>query len=151
MFCTFVFDGSSLFDFAQEKEKFTHPIFILNAILFIISSLGYNVFVMLITQNFGATNRVVVDFVSYFFSLIIDSISQVKEEGNVIMLLFFGYFFVLVGTVGFNEIIIFSCCKLNYNTAIEINKRASIYGEIMDLKSHHLVQEFKNEEFSIDN
>ena len=117
----FVFKDSS---FSEEKENFTQAGFIIQAILFIIFSLGYNVFVMLINQSFGATNRVVADFLSYFISLIINSIFNLDNiPPQVIAILFFGYLFVSVGTVGFNEIIIFFFYGLEENTYMFIKNR----------------------------
>ena len=114
----FVFKDSSYF---EKIENFTQAGFIIQAILFIICSLGYNVFVMLINQSFGATNRVVADFLSYFISLIINSIFNLDDiPPQVIAILFFGYLFVSVGTVGFNEIIIFFFYGLEENTYIII-------------------------------
>ena len=118
----FVFKDSSYF---EKIENFTQAGFIIQAILFIICSLGYNVFVMLINQSFGATNRVVADFLSYFISLIINSIFNLDDiPPQVIAILFFGYLFVSVGTVGFNEIIIFFFYGLEENTYMFIKNRS---------------------------
>ena len=147
LFCTFVVEGSSLYDFSQEKGNFTQAGFIFRAILFVIFSLGYNVFVMLINQSFGATNRVVVDFLSYFISLIINSIFKLDSiPSNVIMLLYFGYFFVFIGTVGFNEIIIFFFCGLEENTYQFIKDRSTNTEGLTQATNHEMKTSFRVKE-----
>lgn len=55
------------------------------------------------------------------------NIIKYKDMVNVeeVIILFVGYFIVLIGVFEYNEILVFSCFNLNYETAIEIDKRCT--------------------------
>ena len=114
-------------------------------IVFVIMSMFYNAFIMMVVKKFGATNRIIIDSISLFLINIIDLIQKNSENKiQTYILLIIGNLISILGAVGFNEIITFSCWNMNYNTTIEITKRASIFGDLMDLKCQ--VSKFTEEE-----
>lgn len=122
-------------------------------IVFIIMSTFYNVFIMMTVKQFGATNRITIDFISLFIIEIIGLISKTSDDKTLIYIfLIIGNLIAIFGAVGFNEIVIISCWGLNDNTTLEIEKRASVCSEIMDLKTirKKIKKSDKDDEFLIE-
>jgi hypothetical protein len=122
-------------------------------IVYSITSTFYNIFIMMTVKQFGATNRITIDFISLFIIEIIGLISKTSDDKTVIyILLIIGNLIAIFGAVGFNEIVIISCCDMNYNTTLEIEKRAGICDEIKDLKTvrETIKKSDKDDEFSIE-
>lgn len=111
----------------KTNELDDGPFFIVSfAVAFAVLTFGYAIFIFLVVQHFGETHRVVMDLLSFFIMHIINII-RYKDLVNLIegIVLFVGYFIVLIGVIGYNEILVFSCFDLNYDTAIEIDKRCT--------------------------
>ena len=97
----------------------------IHMIVFIIFSMGYNLFIFLIIDYFGPTHRVVMELFSTFIVTVINIgiIGENDIEPIEGILLFIGHIVILFGVIGFNEIIVLGCFGLDYNTRVIINKR----------------------------
>jgi hypothetical protein len=146
-----------IFQQFQNIKEFFQAITVIQlfifCIVFIIMSTFYNVFIMMTVKQFGATNRITIDFISLFIIEIIGLISKTSDDKTAIyILLIIGNLISIFGAVGFNEIVIISSWGLNDNTTLEIEKRASVCGEIMDLKTVRktIKKSDKDDEFLIE-
>jgi hypothetical protein len=132
--------------------------YIINTIVFIVFSMGYNLFIFLIIDYFGPTHRVVMElFATFIFTIInlgkynsvgvdLDKSNQIKfGEG---LFVFIGHIVILFGVMGFNEIIVLGCFGLDYNTRVTINDRLLDSEENVVQMSNVLnkLNEVKNEE-----
>ena len=112
-----------------EISKFKNSGFIIQAIVYVVSSFVYNVLTMLIIQHYAATNRIVCDFFSFTSSVFINEIFNLNDHQlnykSFYLFLILGHFLVLFGVLGFNEIIILHCCNFEINTIKFITERAT--------------------------
>ena len=91
-------------------------------LLYILATLGYNVFIDLINKTSGPTHRVVSDTLTSIISLILSFILRGGSR-YVFVILIIGDILIVLGSIIFNEIIIIYICNLEESTKEEIIKR----------------------------
>lgn len=108
-----------------NKDFWTGTI-IIKSLVYLFTSLAYNIMMQLTNRIFNPTYRVISDTFSYFiiviFSVFLDKASSVSF---IYPLIVFGIIILLIGLFMFNEIIIFHFLDLDRYTNIEITNRAS--------------------------
>lgn len=89
-------------------------------LLYILATLGYNVFIDLINKTSGPTHRVVSDTLTSIIRLIL---SFIVQQNKYVFLAIIGDILIVLGSIIFNEIIIIYICNLEESTKEEIIKR----------------------------
>ena len=96
----------------------------------LLSSVAYNIFGRLTLLYFSTTHQNVSDCLSSFIFWLIVKIFNPKDPKKPTIYLFLpshiplpGYLIIIFGTLLYNEIIIFYCWGLGYNTKKEISGR----------------------------
>lgn len=106
-------------------------IYYIQMLLYIMSTLGYNVFLDLINKTNGPTHRVVSDTLTSIIGTIISVILNHKTTYNFYLTVI-GDILIVCGSLVFNEIIIIYVFKLGESTRQEIIRRER--GEIQNTK-----------------
>ena len=90
-------------------------------LLYCFSCGGYNLFRILINRDFSPTHRVISDS---FYSFVIHITKMFGYKQLVIQIsYFFGYLFVVIGSLIYNEMIIITCCGIDSDTGNKISIR----------------------------
>ena len=111
-------------DLPQEITYAHDFLFYINALAFIITSLGYNVFIILLIRDFGPTHRTVTGIFNTVIELVITICLKDIYQKHSVILMSLGDLLLIIGVFGFNQIIIFNACNLHHDTENEINMRA---------------------------
>ena len=111
-------------DLSQEITYVYDFRFYINALAFIITSLGYNVFIILLIRDFGPTHRTVTGIFNTVIELVITLCVKDIYQDHSVILMSLGDLLLIFGVFGFNQIIIFNACNLHHDTENEINMRA---------------------------
>ena len=111
----------SKYAFTQMKGK---PGMLIIYIFYIISTCFYNIVGINLTKLVSSTARVVVDSIRSFFIWLFFLFypnENIKEEFNFVQI--FGFCFLIIGNLIYNEIIVLHFCELDYFTRDNIFKR----------------------------
>ena len=127
-------------------------IYYIQMLIFIVSTLGYNVFLDLINKTNGPTHRVVSDTLTSIIGFIISVILKNKNTYNLYYTVI-GDILIICGSLVFNEIIIIYVFKLGESTRQEIIRRER--GEIkntednldMGIMEDNIIQKEESEEY----
>ena len=143
-----VCEGNSLFDFVTLGKSLKETSFLLFLLLILISSIIDDVFSMLTVYYFLPTHQNVADAISSFLFWITINLFYPKELKDNIPFLnsflpFPGYVISILGSLLYNEIIVFYFCGLAENTKKEIIDRAEF--ENTEIKQENLlIKKHKN-------
>ena len=94
------------------------------SIRFVLSSLGYNIFLLLLIRRFCPTHKSVTGIFNTVLELIILLIIEDRYKYHSVFLMVIGDVILMFGALGFNEILILHKCNLDYDTENVINYRA---------------------------
>lgn len=90
-------------------------------LLFTLFCMGYNCFRILINRDFSPTHRVISDS---FYSFVLHTFQMLSIKFTFLHIgYFFGYLFVVIGSLIYNEIIILTCCGIDKDTRKKISMR----------------------------
>jgi hypothetical protein len=94
------------------------------SIRFVLSSLGYNIFILLLIRRFCPTHKSVTGIFNTVLELIILLFLEDRYKRYSVLLIVIGDLILIFGALGFNEIIILHKYNLDYDTENVINYRA---------------------------
>lgn len=93
--------------------------YLVQVIMYIILSCGYNSFILFVIKAYGTTHRVIIDAFSSIIIMILSS-----QKGINFMIQCIGELFILIGVLLYNEIILIRLCDLDEYTEKQIRGRA---------------------------
>ena len=96
--------------------------YIIQVILYILLSTGYNEFIQLVLKYYGPTHRVITDV---FSSLCIMLFLLSRNSPRDIVLQGVGEVVIIIGVLIYNEIVLVHLCGMDENTEVKIRERAS--------------------------
>ena len=96
--------------------------YIIQVILYILLSTGYNEFIQLVLKYYGPTHRVITDV---FSSLCIMLFLLSRNSPRDIILQGVGEVVIIIGVLIYNEIVLVHLCGMDENTEVKIRERAS--------------------------
>ena len=117
------------YDISNTLNHISESEFLLFLFFTLLSSVAYNIFGRLTLLYFSTTHQNVSDCLSSFIFWLIVKIFNPKNSPKIDVFLTSyiplpGYLIIIFGTLLYNEIIIFYCWGLGYNTKKEISRRA---------------------------
>lgn len=157
--CPTNFDPATCKNFLVDLPEFfkiiaENKISILYILLYIISVSIFNIFRILTNKTFTPTHRTVADPLTSIYIWIFGLfLFNFKKDLSVTILQLTGYLIVLVGCLTYHEVIIMYCCKMEFNTKQEIDKRAKDESALIQKDEEKLYNEIderilpKNEEY----
>ena len=118
-----------LYDISNTLNHISESEFLLFLFFTLLSSVAYNIFGRLTLLYISTTHQNVSDCLSSFIFWLIVKIFNPKNSPKIDVFLTSyiplpGYLIIIFGTLLYNEIIIFYCWGLGYNTKKEISRRA---------------------------
>ena len=96
--------------------------YIIQVILYILLSTGYNEFIQLVLKYYGPTHRVITDV---FSSLCIMLFLLSRNSPRDIVLQGVGEVVIIIGVLIYNEIVLVHLCGMDENTEVKIRERES--------------------------
>lgn len=136
--------------FVDLPEFFTiiaeNKISILYIFLYIFSVSFLNIFRIMTNKIFTPTHRTVADALTSIYLWIFGIfLFTLKKDLSVTILQLTGYLIVLVGCLTYHEVIILYCCKMEFNTKQEIDKRAKDESALIQKEEEKLYNEIDDE------
>ena len=109
------------------KEVFSSYSYVIEVVIYVFTSAGYNIFIHLCNKDLGPTHHIVADA---FGSMVVMLVSLILSEGKITLWMqIVGHILIVMGTLVYNEIIIFHFLGMDKNTKDEIAQRALINGK----------------------
>lgn len=123
-----------------------NKISILYIFLYIISVSLLNIFRIMTNKTFTPTHRTVADALTSIYLWIFGIfIFTLKKDLSVAIFQLTGYLIVLVGCLTYHEVLIWYCCKMEFNTKQEIDKRAKAESDLIQKDEEKLYNESDDE------
>lgn len=104
------------------KEVFSFYSYLIEVLIYVITSSGYNIFIHLCNKDLGPTHHIVSEALA---SMVVMLVSLILSERKIsLWMQIVGHILIVMGTLVYNEIIIFHFLGMNKNTKDEIIERA---------------------------
>ena len=143
-------------DFYKEKGVWKLFLLVILSLMHLILSLFKNIYRVLTIKSYSPMTRALAESIIDPFDFIYLLIFKTdKKDGNSNKNYYYIIIIIALLIISFlsfvyNDFIVLYCCGLEYNTHLEIQKRAILYeninGSIMDLERNRLVKEESNNE-----
>ena len=141
-------------DFYEEKEVWKLILLIILSLMYLCLSLFKNIYRVLTIKSYSPMTRALAEsIIDPFVFIYLFKFKPNKEDENnnyYYIIIIIALLIITFLSFVYNDFIVLYCCGLEYDTHLEIQKRAILYenidGSIMDLERNLLVKEESNNE-----
>ena len=105
------------------SAMFSNGYFIIEIIIYLITTLGHNVLFLVTNKYLGPTYHIIIDATSSMVIMLLDIV--ITSTTKILIMQIPGYFLIVIGSLIYNEIIIINAGGMDNSTKTKIEQRAS--------------------------